>query len=66
MNTFIRRLDRLERNYETLHSKPAFRFLVSFPWKGPVNWTASKCSRKLNPDGGLIESIVLEGDSAND
>ena len=64
MNTFIRRLDRLEQSYRTANTQPPLRLLVSTPWKGPVNWAVSKCSRVRNQDGRLFETITLEGDDA--
>ena len=64
MNTFIRRLDRLEQSYRTANAQPPLRLVVSTPRKGPVNWEASKCSRFRNQDGMLFETIKLDGDDA--
>lgn len=64
MKTFIRRLDRLEQSNRAANAQPPLRLVVSSPWKGPVNWEASKCSRFRNLDGMLIETIRLEGDDA--
>ena len=63
MRTILRRLGKLENRYGADDSKPALRFVVAFPWKGPINWAASTCSRTRYSDGGLTEVVHLEGDS---
>jgi hypothetical protein len=64
MRTILRRVGRLEDRYGCDTTKPALRLLVSFPWKGPINWKSSRCSRTRDSGGGLTEVIHLEGDSA--
>jgi hypothetical protein len=62
MKILLKRLGKLENRYSLDDSKPALRLVVSFPWKGPINWQKSTCSRVRGQDGSLTEVVRLEGD----
>jgi hypothetical protein len=64
MKNMLRRLGRLEERLGTDDSNPSLRFVVALPWKGPVNWETSTCSRTRSPGLGLLEVVHLEGDSS--
>jgi hypothetical protein len=62
MKILLKRLGKLENRYSVDDSKPTLRLVVSFPWKGPINWEKSTCSR-VRQDSNLTEVVHLEGDS---
>jgi hypothetical protein len=66
MTAILRRVGKLEERYSVNASgKPrvVVRAIISFPWKGPLNWSASTCQRRLNPGGAVTEIVRLEGDA---
>lgn len=62
MNALLKRLGKLENRFGVDDSKPTLRLVVTFPWKGQINWEKSTCSR-VRQDGKLTEVVHLEGDS---
>jgi hypothetical protein len=63
MRTILRRVVQLEGHYETqlFGKRPvAFRIVVTFAGRGPLDLTKSRCRRTLG-DGGVFEMVYLEG-----
>jgi len=54
------RIENLERRRSEVSSRP-FRVIVC-DCLGPANLAKSTCTRRLGPNGALIEIVNLEGD----
>jgi hypothetical protein len=67
MKAIVRRVGRLEDRFQTqLSGKPksSLRIIVTRAGSGATNLATSTCTRRLNNNGGLIETVDLDGDDS--
>jgi len=65
MKAIVRRVGILEDRFAITSSgrpRVTVRVIIHSPWKGPLNLATSTCRRTLNPGGGIIEIVELDGD----
>ena len=65
MKAIVRRVGRLEDRFQ-LSGKPksSLRIIVTRAGSGATNLATSTCTRRLNNNGGLIETVDLDGDDS--